>query len=74
LVAPSWQYTATSGGMDPAPLSELMNNCKLELRTRLVKAAESNAERAQRAKLVRFKSHLRTWSKKSELSTEVQHF
>ena len=24
LVAPSWQYTATSGGMDPAPLSELM--------------------------------------------------
>ena len=30
LVAPSRQYTATSGGMDPAPLSELMNNCKLE--------------------------------------------
>ena len=30
LVAPSWQYTATCGGMDPTPLSELMNNCKLE--------------------------------------------
>ena len=30
LVAPSWQYTATGGGMDPTPLSELMNNCKLE--------------------------------------------
>ena len=24
------QYTATRGGMDPTPLSELMNNCKLE--------------------------------------------
>ena len=52
------QYTATSGGMDPAPLLEHRKVFKASVQTKYDCSAERNAELAQRAKLVRFKSRL----------------